>query len=673
MTWPTLPAFSANNFLDHFSGASLNARWTAITGFTSPAVAPGTVTVTDSYVDFNCAAHQAAAMYYGTKIDKTKSQLWQVCVSLQDSGGPNDLLWILDKSTAPAIDTYANIGTITRVRLSNADTAGGGAGLYCTYFDASHTQTNWDGATNAFTTTNVGAVAQTRASDYYIVGLEIDGVNARFRMMTWHQSYVTAGTYQWAQGLTMTALTDWVNWSSLEATTDLWLCLGSLYNNDGAAQDWRYEWVRYGEAPAGNAVLDGFFNQGGNPSSVQTNGLRHQYSYDGIIYVPQDRTTQALSVGSTYDANGISCPGAATDGTTDYLFYESTSATSAVTISGASATHANPQNGSWTKMAGNPLLSPGSGESAITFPYVFMDKNDSDANKRWKMLFSSKRTSDGFWRLHLATSPDPPTTWTDQGVIIDVGASGDFDAHAARDGVPLWYGGQWEVWYEAWDSSGFATIGRATGPSLTNLTKDGAGKRIGWNATPDTTIAATFAGNTVTVASSSGFVQDGYCWINPNVNADTYVTSRVRKVVDATTLELYHGVTTSSGWTFPVRIGQIDSSRHISPRHIIQVGSQWWFFINQWEPWFGGYDAGVNDFVEQEGGLYIHSAASPAGATPLIQHQPWPSPSRGFNTAVDSTTMENITLLNQPFTAQGIYRRVGLTGGMSQLTGGISG
>lgn len=646
-TWPALSAFSTNNFLDHFPGSSLNARWTSVTSGT------GSVIVSDSNADMNAPASSAAFIYYNTKLDKTKSQLWTASISYPTSGvatvSPR-FLSVLNGAGTPAADTSSNINSrsIFRFDYSNigtADVAGP------SYYNNSDVQTFWNAATPAWTTTYPGAnfyaLNPIRQDDYYIVGFEIDAPGSRWRTMGWAQTY-TSG-YSFSEGYRLFFLSDWVTWANTRSSADLWLSFGIPFNDDSAAHEGKLEWIRYSES-VNNKVVDAWFdNSGTNGGKQQT---RHYYSYDGYIYLPEDRTTYALALGgSTYDDLDISPPSAAWNGaSTDYLAYQASGSVTTSSINMASATHTSPQNNTWTKSANNPVIILGADETFVGFPFLFKDNSDADSNKRWKILFSVKKTSDSKWRMHLATSPDPPTgaTWTRQGVILDVGAGGAADEIAARDGIPIYYGGQWEVWYEGWNASGYTSLMRATGVNFTTLTKDGAGARITYQANGDTTLTASLTGRTVTVTSTTGFSIDGLVALcQSNVSGAAYNLSRVRKVISSTQLELYHGL---DGWTTatPARIAQIDSVRYFSPRNVVKVGSEWWFYINVWGT-FNVYDGtSYSAYRNQLQGLWKHSAANPTGAPPAIDFLSFPVAQPGFSTQ-DDQTVENMTLLMPPF------------------------
>jgi hypothetical protein len=226
--------------------------------------------------------------------------------------------------------------------------------------------------------------------------------------------------------------------------------------------------------------------------------------------------------------------------------------------------------------------------------------------------------------------------------VLDVGGAGQPDSHAARDAVVVWYNGQWEVWYEAWDANGFSTLHRATGPDLATLTKDGAGPYIQAGGA-EQAITANFTGRIVTVGSTAGFSPDAVVAFSQSNDLNDYGMSRIRKILSGTQLELYHGL---DGFTtrVPAKIKQIDASKHFSPRWIGQVGSEWWFYVCNWEPFLEEaptYGALLEHMV-----LYKHSSAAPSGADPAFQYLASPVTWRGYNN--DERSIENMALLNSP-------------------------
>lgn len=661
-TWPQLPALSANSFVDHFDAGSLDTtKWTAVTTGT------GSVSLSDSnLVTDSVAANQAAFVYYNTQLNLSKSQLWMACVKSNvdwsTNGQLGHCLRLLNGSSAPAADTTANINAKTLLELvfgvpSSTPT------LMARYFSSGSVSEWWDATTPGFEnpqTTNGWLVSPVQSvNDYYVLGIEIDGVNSRVRMMCWGIAFATAGTMPsptYNQGWRLTGLTDWVNWSSVRSSANVWLTLGHAVTDATGQATMEFEWVRYAEAPAGNTVIDGWMV--GHQNSATDAQTRHVYSYDGQIFIPQDRTSWAIPLGSTYDAVEAGDPCCVYDGaSTDWLFYKSTSAVPAFSISVTSAAHVTAgtgQSGPWTKYASNPLISQGTSgaydDYQINAPFVVMDKNEPNPNFLWKMLYQGMRNSDRLWRILYATAPAPTGPWTKQGLVIDVGTTGANDAGGCNFPVIVRYQGLWYVFYEGWDSARFSHLMWATGSTLGSLAKQGT------QFSPTNVYQAltanlnTAPGRTVTVGNTAGFVKDAAVLFSQSANSDTWSSSRIRKIVSSTVLELYHGLTgfltTNSP---PAEVIQVANCPNVVYRAIIldRTGT-WRFYLGWWEPFGASPLAPTYSAVYEELAYHTHTAASPVGAAPALQALPYVT-SRGFNN--DQESFENLTLLYSPVTA----------------------
>lgn len=653
MPWPTLVTPSPANFLDHFDGSLDTSKWTALTSGT------GAVTVTDSYLRMVAPAASAAAVYYNTKLDKTKSQLWQVCWAQQGIGGsgegPIDLM-LMNGGSAPAADTKANINAKTLVRSIWADI--GVRANEVIYYDSGGTKQRWDPTTPAWASAFQVARSPLQDDDYYITVLELDGPNARWRVMGLGQAFATAGTYAFDQGWRLFYLSDWVNWSATRSNTDVWLTLGSPFTDlTGSTVETRVEWVRYAEAPAGNSVIDAFLASKEGVAGVADHRIKHVYSFDGLSFVPQDRTTWALNLGAggTVDDGELQRPRAVWDGaSTDWLFYVGNDGTATGnTICVASATHAVPQNNTWTKYASNPILTFGAGgaddETSLMSPAVVYDLDDTDSSKRWKMLYIGFRASDGKSQIMYATAPGPTGPWTKQGTVLALGSGGSYDEGSLWDPVIVRHAGQWEVWYEAHDATDQITLRRATGPSLGSLTKDTADYTMALASAKQALTAnlTSAPGRTVTVGSTTGFVKDASVVLSQSNVKEDYAFSKIRKIVSGTVLELYHGLTGFTTAT-PAKIWQRDGGKNRSPRVIVKVGDEWWFYTTFWDPWSFASDDASYGALDEAMYLGKHSGAGPADAIAAIVHEANPVAWRGFNQ--DQRSHENMTLVDGPFT-----------------------
>jgi len=639
VVWPRQAAPNRKNFLDHFSGASLEAsRWVGVTSGT------GAVSVTDSYVECNAPSNSAAFIYHPIKINTSVSQLWQICLDVHSAGAtyPFVCCGLLNRSAgAPMADTEATNKALLRAWWSFGNPTGGLSALMHYAASGGGTETVWDKPGEAWGAVGAAkyAVQPIRTDDYYVVEIEIDGVNSRWRMLQKGQTYVSGYTFD--QGDRRFTLTNWVSWSSVEASADLWLVIGQPYTNVAASRVLRVEWVRYIESNA-NALIEGWSSAKGTQATGHT--LRHYWSYDGKVFVPEDRATDALvPTGGAWEGFDLQCPIVVRDGSgTDYLFYfgvHSGFIDSGIGVATAPTTI--PQNGPWTRAGSNPKIATVA-NNTVRYAFVFKDHQEPDAQKRWKCVYAQIRTSDFKEEIRLATAPHPPdtSTWTLHGVIIPVGGAGakdEFNCYGMAGVVYLH--GTYEVWYTGEDASGTHLL-RAFGPSLLSLTKDATD----YSTFPSVTeaLTANLTGRTVTVASTTGFVVDAQVLFDDDTTGDNYGTSRIRKILSSTQLELYHGLDGFLSGS-PSHMRQIDGTARDGGQIVMRVGSEWWFYRVQW----GAFDndAGFGALCEQNM-LYTHSGELPSSQAPLMDHAVSPIIPRGFNS--DLRSVENMGLLMTP-------------------------
>lgn len=560
--WLTSP-----DWFDDFPGSSLDARWSSGNGNS------GTVTVTDSYVQFDTTPGGAtgtgyAFMYHGTKIDKTKDQVWVFCLNNQ-SAANNELLWLVNRSSAPAATDVTTYLSESRIRINR--TTNGTSGIGLTYYNSSHSVRTWNGATNAWdAASNSLAVPRMADADYYIVAFENDATNAQWRIGVWGRNQTT---YDFDQGYRMFALTDWITWSSMETTSDLWLGFGDVLNDVVAATS-RFEWVRYAEGTKTYAMFNG--TTSGSAAYTQ---VKAWYTYDGgAWWMPFDRSTAAVTIGSggAWDDEQAKDKTVVKDSSTYYMFYAG---------NGGSgweiglATASDPL-GTWTKDAGNPVLArvAAGDEDQIFAPFVVKDMLDPDSNKRWKMWYSGFSASDSKWRCYLATAPNATGTWTRQGLVLGPGGASTYDEAGCSNPVVFLVGGRYEFFYAGRNASGTLTwtVGRATTGNLNTIpyTKDTS--YISGQVDSIQDISANLSGNTASMTSTTGFAVEQPVMVNQNATADDWSVSRVRKVNTNTSLELYHslnGFTTASS----AQVRGLDAGS-VTIHHIEQKSDRKWYF-----------------------------------------------------------------------------------------------
>jgi hypothetical protein len=615
------------SFIDHFDGASLDPRWTAVTA------GAGAVTVTDSYAKLDAPANADVAFLY-IAIDKSVSQSWTfrynpVTTNLRR------YFWLLNRTSAPVGAAFSTFEADARIAVGMSS---GPLKTQFTYWSTSHTRTHWSTSGNAWNTTaSSSALSQSAFDDYVEVTLEIDGPGARFRLIGVQRD---STNYSYEQGYRIFALTDWVNWSSLESTADtLYLVWGKPFTdaNPGEA---RLELVRHADDAKQHAWVNGKPNLGG------TYNIKHHHSYDGLLWIPQDRTTIAVQgTAGQWDSGGVKDPWV--EGPINgvyYMFYDNVASIGLAT--------ATSPDGPWTKDAGNPILAATSGdESAVFFPCARFDPDESDANRKWKMLYAGFNGSTTKWRLFYATAPDAgggaPGGWTRHGLVYDAGAASSWNEDGNSGPIFDWIGGQWEVLFTGTrvDTRRKWRVGRLFGSDLLNLTA--ATNPLLDHADASESLTANLSHRTASVASTTGFVKDQMVLLDQDSNADNFGLSRVRKVNAGTSLELYHaldGFTTAA----PAKvIGWDEGAMH--PRALRRIGSTWCLWITSFQI-TRGQPATYEAFMESVA-LLTHTGATLGGGTFAFD---WlNTPGLLLTSWHHLRSSENIALLSAPIARAG--------------------
>lgn len=637
------------NFVDHFPGSSLDSRWSEVTA------GAGSISVSDSKVAITggAAAADAAFIHTASKIDKSKSQLWVFAVNNPGAGNYR-LLQLVDKSTAPVPDTIANFDPIIRMRvdLGNAP----GLSMTVSRHDSSHVRTGWDTAASAWQSGTQPFITPFVRDDYVVIGFEIDGPGAQWRILGWHKP--SSGGYTYDQGLRLFAISDWTAWSFMESTDDLWLMCGWPFTNVAITGDMEIEWVRFADKPpTGFATAAGRIHAwvNGQTSLGAGYNIKHWWSYDGEFFVPQDRTTVAVPSGgaSAWDEVDAKDKSVIRDGSTYYMAYSGKNASNVQQIGLATTTD---PDGSWTKDGGNPIITRTSGQhdDQIFAPKLIKDYLDPDSDKRFKILYGGFSAIDGKGRIFLATASVPDGTWTKQGAVLEPGTTGQWDDLMVSNAFAFRQGGGWEVWY-AGVKSGVSTpnwqVGRATTSDLNTAgyAKDGSNPYITRDADAVQVISADLSGGRIaSMASTTGFVQDGFIHIDDDATQNDYGQSRIRKVNAGVSLELYYSL---NGWTAAAnsQIRQVDAFSAITIHHIVNAGGKWFFYVTP----FAAY-AEHGSFLAYTENTGLLTSATLLGAkswehlaTPVITKTDWGHLRSSENMALVSMPMGGLDTENK--------------------------
>lgn len=128
----------------------------------------------------------------------------------------------------------------------------------------------------------------------------------------------------------------------------------------------------------------------------------------------------------------------------------------------------------WNRYAGNPVLTIDYDTTTVDGIHVHMPSVVVDPPGSWHMYYACYQNDQGNRICH-ATSADG-TTWTPQGVVLDFGAEGTFDAGSLREpDVLVDAEGTWHMLYNGtMPDEHYGPTGYATSPDGVSWTKHGA-------------------------------------------------------------------------------------------------------------------------------------------------------------------------------------------------------
>jgi len=609
-----LPA-AAGSFYDDFDDATLAPRWVVETSGAGTMHLDGAVECESPGIADVCAVRLS------DRIDKASSQLFVFAVSDRDDNDPQWWVTLVDAASPPPPGTLADWNTKVRARIGVAN-VGAAKGIKFEYHDAQGDSLWWDGTGESWDTTLKLANSPIRPDDYSLVGIEIDAAGDRWRMMAWGRR--SWGGYTFDQGLRLFSMTDWVGWSSMESTDDLWLVLGDPLT----------------DALAGRISVDSARLDAGPRHDLWINSkppsgrylIRHGWGYEsaagGVEFaVQQDRDGITLDIGApgAWDDHpfGVKDPVVIVDDVGTYWMVYQSGNDSIGLASSPSV------NGPWSKFAGNPLASsdPPNNLFYLFAPGLLHDRIEVDPDKRYKLFYTGVDDPPTAWQIYLMTAPAMSGPWTDRGVILGVGPAGQFDANGYARPRPVYYGGQWVVLLSAKNKAETGNpwrITHAVGPSLESLTRSGqilVDRGLG----PASDVTTDVAGRTVSVVDSTGFVPHGFVEIDQDSAPSNYGQSRIRRVVDATTVELLHGL---DGFTVatPAKLVQVDGANRFEIADVVKVGQRWWIYVTAFQ-FFGEFSPALNAFDENSGLLSSDNLTGPYEwnfrSTPVITRGAW--------------------------------------------------
>ena len=539
------------SFFDHFLGSSLDTtKWTAITA------GGGTVSVTGGYVECNKAANtDGAAIYLNQQIDKTKNQLFAWSINQTNAvnfGGPT----IIEKSTAPVCETNVNFDPRVRMKMTFS-TQASVLGLAINYYNTSHTLQYWNPSSNVWQTSGVNAAVTYEVGNYWTGFLETDA------SLGWRMGIVangiTGATWSFDQqggNMRLVTLTDWVAWSSLEATTSLWLVFG-MNVTISVAPVWRMEWFRHADGTREYVMCNQKSAASGNYS------LRPYRHYGDYFCVPKDRSTDAV----------------AADARIPYLFQDDDGTIACVYMTGGTGIKmatATSVEGTWT-VVGTVAANPGTTKrSTCADASIYRDPSEPDPNQRYKMFVSCLNAGPPYeariYYLYSATLTGTYTWYNngsgiDDSYVLGLGTSGQPDEGGVDVPRIMRTAGGYTMVYSGLKNGSALLEAQPCYATSPNLTNGGTWTRgtlpLKAHGTVTTELTAALDGKSATVTSTTGFVADAAFVIGEDgSSADNHSSGRIRVVTDSTHLEFY-GTLRDFNTAKPARIRQWDSSPRI--------------------------------------------------------------------------------------------------------------
>ena len=579
--------------------------------------ASGTVAVSSGVLHFSTpAGDDAAIVWLNERPVKNENQMYRFRVRMNAFTAQQGVT-LITKTTDPACETNANFSPRLVARISVGTF--GTQQIEFSYWDGAGVKTDWNGA--AWAAGGSGSGAAYTTGDWFEGVIEIDGDNQRFRMAAFSSSPFDQAN----AGLRLVALSDWVLFSAVRGNgDDLWFTTGDPLTGGLGTLDMDIAMIRRNAGTVQVAATNN--RQGsGNQYVIVINRSPGTQDWDddatgtaGLQAIRLDRTTAAVGPGGagSWDELGPrdkSLRIASSNGTY-YMVYMGTAAGGASAVGIASS--ATPLTaGAWTKYASNPIISAGPNGGSLSQPrmYEFPNGYQNDPNKRWLLLVTELTLGPTRQRIHAyyTSSATPNTTaWTYMGQVLDVGSGGSWDDQQVANAVAHFYqNGSIAMLYSGFQAGQVKWgYGIAIGPSILALTKDAGNPYIAGQSGPSTTITgAHVAQQTMVVASTTGFAEDMVIVATDDNVSDSGMLNRVRKVTDATHLELYHQFTIGVNGV----VRGLDGNR-ITSEEIFEVPGKG-FLIYSTPFGFWNDDASYEAYFENSGAL---KAASLGGGVP---------------------------------------------------------
>lgn len=555
--------------VEHF-GSSLGS-WTALTSGT------GTMTVSDHMaVGTLNASSDAAAIYKA--FDPTKNQIIWINAAAGTTGGvltPWPAFRLIHSASAPAVGARNSFAVLAQHIYYNS---GGTYYSRMFYTDSGGTVQRWNEAAQAWSTstTVVSTPAGAPITDFRITGIEWDATNSRMRLMTAHT--VSGSTENPDYGPRLVGLTDWIALTGIQNGTSstLWLVIGSPENNFySSAESFGVEWI---SETTGTDRVHVYAN---NKDAVGgTYNITHHTGYDirAPYLVPGTRAQIAIDVGSggAWDDTTVQWGSAILAADGKYVqSYSGNAGGGVITVGIATATS---PFGSWTKYASNPVITlTGSTDYSdyIRFNVLVEDWQESDSNKRYKLIVCANDGSTNRTLLFYAAAYTGP--YTLDGRFLEDDAT---ETQITMNSQPVWDGTQWIVCYNT-TVSGIKETRYATCATLRAgmAVKSGTTLIVAGQNAAEVTLSAV-SGRTWTCSDTSALAKDMVLICTQTSSADTYDTTRVRKIISSTQFEVYHSTPAAASGTV---CRSVNYGNDLSFANLLKIGGVWYLLTTPFQ------------------------------------------------------------------------------------------
>lgn len=578
------------SFTDHFEGDSINPDWWDT--FTGNG---GAVSVTDSYADIDWAGAASEQAMLTSRFALDTSRSFSISVMAR----------CVDADAFPMI-SICDDGILSGGRDSDWNQAlrtgavFDGTGIQFVKDEVGNTTQNWDywhgeeeGTTaNSWESTSGHAIADAAAGSsesFHLIAFEFDAENQRFRWHGMHRHGRTA-IKDLDQGARWVAQTDWVDLADFDTSAhwdNVHLVLGGGNQNTGQGQ-MHVEFVIYESL----APTDQLYIWTNAKESDSDNYLIHSSHGYGTQFFEKGRGESEIAIGGTGDWNEFGYRKKKVVQDANGLFWMFVEGwDTATTDTAVGLFTASDPEGPWTEATASPIISPSdiaTDVNQITAPWPFIYNGEwycwvgaqyTDASSTHRaFLFKSDGEPDGTWTLQSGSGTD--------GCVFD--ASGFFDWR--HDGVndvvmfPIDDSGTFRALVSGFVNGRGWQMGYAEGTTLTGMEIDEYASPLVRQRDTAQQFSAV-SGRTITVADSSVFDRDALVVFRNANSTDDWATSRVRKIVSSTQIELYHEIGGLSTADSNRLVAQTNNGS-VTPNSVRALpGGGWRVYCTIFQPW----------------------------------------------------------------------------------------